>query len=308
MDQNNLGLIIKDLRIKKNLSQDKLCDGICSKSQLFRIEKGKHLPSILIVQQLSIKLGEDINKYLLFSNCSNPIYFSLFFTNLETLRLKRCYSKILLAISELETSNEYTIDINLPSIKQLILWYKGTASSNINETLTSIDYYIDILKLTVSFSDLNEIFDKILTTNEIRIIHSIAATYCRLNKFSTAKNILTSLINNIKSYTDINELSLMPEIFYNLSKLLLIEKEYTDSLTYASQGIDFCINNNFSSILADLFYVKGKCYEELNDIENALINFNKFICLYDILGHDKFSIQCKNKLISSYYDKIITFI
>lgn len=305
MEQNNVGLIIKELRIKKKISQEQLANGICSKSQLFRIEKGRHFPSIFILQQLSDKLGEDITKYLMFSNCTNPIYFSLFFNNLEVLRLKRDYAKILSTIDELEHYTEYANDINIPCIKQLLYWYKGTAVSNTSENFISLDYYIDLLKLTLSFSDLDEIFDEILTLNEIRIIHSIATTYCRLEEFSYAKNTLISLVNNIKTYTNINDLLLIPEIFYNLSKLLFNQEEYSEALIYANSGIKFCIHNNFSCVLADLFYISGKCYESLNDLTNALLNFNKFICLYDILGHDKFSLDCKNTLITKYGNDII---
>ena len=305
MEQNNIGLIIKELRLKKNLTQNQLAFGICSTNQLYRIEKGKHYPSTLILQQLSSKLGEDITKYIMFSCCSNPLYFSKLFRTLEELRLKRNYTEILNLISDIQNDSNYYSDINLPIIKQLLGWYKGVSISNISTNNISVDYYINLLKLTTSFNNINQMFNCILSINEIKIIHSIAATYCREKKYEIAKNILISLIDNIITYNISSDLCLMPEIYYNLSKLLFIEKNYNESISFANKGIEFCINNNFSRILADLFYVLGQCYEQLGEIDTALKNYNKFICLYDILGHDKFSLICKENLLNKYGNNIL---
>jgi transcriptional regulator with XRE-family HTH domain len=306
MEQNNIGLIIKELRLKKKITQETLASGICSTSQLYRIEKGKHFPSIFLLQQISEKLGEDITKYIMFSNCKNPVYFSIFFDRLEHLRLKRKYKKILSLISEVEDTTEYNYDINLPSIKQLLGWYKGVSKSNMKNCNISVDYYINLLKLTTSFCDIDELFNGILSINEIKIIHSIVATYCRSGEYSIAKNILISLIRNIRSFNNDLEISLMPEIYYNLSKLLYIEKDYKNAIRYANSGIKVCINNDFSRVLADLFYVLGQCYERLGEMANSFKNFSKFICLYDILGHDEFSSECKYDLIKKYGTCITT--
>ena len=305
MEQNNLGLIIKDLRIKKKLTREELSSGICSISQLYRIEKGKHFPSTLLLQQLSEKLGEDITKYIMFSCCSNPLYFSNLFHKLEILRLKRNYDKILNIISDIQNDSNYCCDINITVIKQLLGWYEGVAVSNINTNNISVDYYINLLKLTTSFNNINEVFNCILSINEIKIIHSIAATYCRQEKYKIAKDILLSLIHNMNAFNISSDLHLAPEIYYNLSKLLFIEGNYTESILYANKGVLFCINNNFSKVLADLFYILGQCYENLDEIDKSLVNYNKFICLYDIFGHDKFSLTCKQNLINKYGKSIL---
>lgn len=304
MEQSNIGLIIKDLRVKKNLTQEELSFGVCSISQLYRIEKGKHIPSTLILQQLSEKLGEDITKYIFFSNCKNPIYFSMFFEKLEKLRLKRDYKKILSLIYYLEINQEFNYDINLPNIKQLLGWYIGVSKSNINKSKISVEYYFNLLKLTNTFNDIYEIFNNILSINDIKIIHSIAATYCRTEDFKTAKNILFLLIENINKFYISSEISLMPEIYYNLAKLLYLEKNYSKSLLYSNKGIKICIQNNFLCVLADLFYISGKCYESLKEMDKSFKNFSKFICLYDTLGHDKFSLKCKHDLIKKYNNNI----
>ena len=60
MEFNDLGITIKELRIK-NISQSELCYGICSQSQISKIEKGMIYPSSILLYQLSERLGIDPN-------------------------------------------------------------------------------------------------------------------------------------------------------------------------------------------------------------------------------------------------------
>ena len=60
MEFNDLGITIKELRIK-NISQSELCHGICSQSQISKIEKGMIYPSSILLYQLSERLGIDPN-------------------------------------------------------------------------------------------------------------------------------------------------------------------------------------------------------------------------------------------------------
>ncbi len=54
-------LPLKNLELKKNISQSELCHGICSQSQISKIEKGMIYPSSILLYQLSERLGIDPN-------------------------------------------------------------------------------------------------------------------------------------------------------------------------------------------------------------------------------------------------------
>lgn len=61
--ENNItiGEIIKYYRLQKNLSQEKLAQGICDRKYISHIELGKQIPTLDVVNQLSERLG--INLY-----------------------------------------------------------------------------------------------------------------------------------------------------------------------------------------------------------------------------------------------------
>ena len=73
MEFYNLGIIIKELR-KKNMSQSELCHGICSQSQISKIEKGIIYPSSILLYQLSERLGIDPNYIFALTKIKNKIY------------------------------------------------------------------------------------------------------------------------------------------------------------------------------------------------------------------------------------------
>jgi transcriptional regulator with XRE-family HTH domain len=56
-------IVIKELRKIKGLTQDELCEGICSISELSRIERGLRRPAWFTFEKLLQRLGEDPHKY-----------------------------------------------------------------------------------------------------------------------------------------------------------------------------------------------------------------------------------------------------
>ena len=60
----SFGKQIKQLRIEKNLTQKELAKGVCSQAELSKIENGKIMPTIDLVQRLSQKLHISMVKSL----------------------------------------------------------------------------------------------------------------------------------------------------------------------------------------------------------------------------------------------------
>ena len=68
-----LVLLLKNLE-RKNMSQSELCHGICSQSQISKIEKGIIYPSSILLYQLSERLGIDPNYIFALTKIKNKIY------------------------------------------------------------------------------------------------------------------------------------------------------------------------------------------------------------------------------------------
>lgn len=57
MDYYQIGLILKEFRIRHNISQEELCFGLCATSTLSRIENGRVLPSRGLLETLFRRMG-----------------------------------------------------------------------------------------------------------------------------------------------------------------------------------------------------------------------------------------------------------
>lgn len=57
------GVILKRCREQKNLSQQRVCDGICDVSTLARIENGKSVPNNYTFQCLMERLGNEAHVF-----------------------------------------------------------------------------------------------------------------------------------------------------------------------------------------------------------------------------------------------------
>ena len=63
MNYEHFGNLLQELRLKYNMSREKLAQNICTPKQIYRIEKGDSEPSIYLLHQLSIKFNLDLNEY-----------------------------------------------------------------------------------------------------------------------------------------------------------------------------------------------------------------------------------------------------
>ena len=73
MEYEHFGILLQELRIKYNMSREKLAQNICTPKQIYRIEKGVSEPSIYILHQLSIKFNLDLNEYYKMHFTSNTL-------------------------------------------------------------------------------------------------------------------------------------------------------------------------------------------------------------------------------------------
>lgn len=70
---NNIGKVIRTLRMQQKLSQSELAKGICTAKYLYLIEKGDRTPSNEVMGALSRKLGEDLFEFYDYLSYEDPI-------------------------------------------------------------------------------------------------------------------------------------------------------------------------------------------------------------------------------------------
>jgi len=68
-----IGKVVKEFRIKRNLSRNDLAAGICSEKFLYLIEKNDRTPSADVLRLFSNRLGVNLFEYYEYVDCKEPI-------------------------------------------------------------------------------------------------------------------------------------------------------------------------------------------------------------------------------------------
>ncbi|PEM37696.1 helix-turn-helix domain-containing protein, partial [Bacillus wiedmannii] len=186
MEFYDLGITIKELRMKKNISQSELCHGICSQSQISKIEKGVIYPSSILLYQLSERLGIDPNN--IFALTQNKKF--KYIENVKCV-MKDCirqhqYKELYEIVTKEKNLNNFRIKED----KQFLIWHEAIAIYRVNNSIkTALTLLNNALKITVTNIDF-------LTEREIDIMQTMAIFHAENKEYKESINILKRCLNN----------------------------------------------------------------------------------------------------------------
>lgn len=295
--QNYFGNIIKKIREEKNITQEYLAEGICSKRQLIRIEKNQSNPTAYVLSNISKKLGNELYDFFPYSIDPNGYFIKRSLDEIMTYYYKfehqKCYDLIANNKDLQNSENAY--------VKQKIGWIIGSLDNyiDINETINE-EYYLDLLKLTKSFSSYPELLKMELNLQEHNIINSIIVMYLMRKEFVQAEYLLKQAIQNFERNHGSNHHPIYSKYHYNISRLFLIQKRYEEALEYSKTGIDYCKRNMNMSYLADLYNIHGRALFESGDEKQGRQHIVNYIHLRKILKPDIDYNETINDLIEHY--------
>lgn len=265
MKAYNIGLFIKKKREEQHIRQEDLCRGICDKSTLSRIERGKQEPSSGILGVLLQRLGinEDQLAVLL-----GPKDFEISDLQKEIVALnsQKEYEKATEKIRRLEQLVEPTDKIT----QQFILRCKALAYFPRNYP-ASRDLLLQALSLTLPDFDFDHISDYLLGIEEIKILNQLANSYSEEGNRRFAIHIYHQLFEDFhkRLFNIESTISLFTMLAYNYSRLLGLERRYEECIEIATLGQDICIRHNRCQYLGGLLLNIGYALHELGRDEES---------------------------------------
>lgn len=189
------GTLIRELRIEQNISQQTLCQGLCSKSKLSKIENGTLQPDIALAQSLLQRLG-----------ISDSIF--TFYGNAHEAQLQH----LLHLLTNTRASETYKIQVltqemlNLCSSKDTFyIQYATYRNANcLPDNNTNADTLYHALCLTLNNFDINTLNQYRLSWLELTILNNYCNTYCNT---SPTKGIL--FLYKLLEYFDSSSLDIL---------------------------------------------------------------------------------------------------
>lgn len=167
-----LGDLIRELRTEQKLSQAMLCQGLCRKSKLSKIENNTLQPEIILSQTLLQRLGISDLVFTFYGNEKEHA--------LQNLNDKLCKTRVY------ETDNIQHLIANIKALcnesdfiyLQYAKFHESVFQKNFSMRITVLN---DALHLTLPNFSFRQIFNYRFSQLELSILNKLCATYTRTN-------------------------------------------------------------------------------------------------------------------------------
>ncbi len=289
MEFNDLGIIIKELRMKKNISQSELCHGICSQSQISKIEKGMIYPSSILLYQLSERLGIDPNNiFALTQNKRLKYVENVKYVIKDCLKQKQ-YKELYEIVKKEKNLNNF----QTKEEKQFLIWHEAIAIFMVDRSIkTALDLLNNALKLTLTNFDF-------LSEREIDIMQTMAIFYAENKNYEKGINILKRCLTNFNKLDFPRDKEIKLKIMLNLAKCLDSIYQHEEAIKYLDKGIKLAINLNTLYLLGELFYLKGQYLLKIkqHNVEEVVYNWKKALFIFELTEKEYYTKTLPDELI-----------
>ncbi|MCU4983009.1 helix-turn-helix domain-containing protein [Bacillus thuringiensis] len=289
MEFNDLGITIKELRIKKNISQSELCHGICSQSQISKIEKGMIYPSSILLYQLSERLGIDPNNIFALTQNKRLKYIENVKYVIKDCLKQKQYKELYEIVKKEKNLNNF----QTKEEKQFLIWHEAIAIFIVDKSLkTALDFLNNALKLTLTNSDF-------LSEREIDIMQTMAIFYAENKEYEKSINILKRCLSNFNKLDFPRDKEIKLKIMLNLAKSLDFTYQHEEAIKYIDKGIKLAINLNTLYLLGELFYLKGQFLLKIkqHNVEDVIYNWKKALFIFELTEKEYYTKMLPDELI-----------
>lgn len=284
MGMYRLGDIIRMNRRALSITQEQLCDGICSVETLSRMETGKQNPGRDTYELLMERMGRIRERaYSMLSISDIKVLDQM--NQLEDFIKLYDFEKAEAILLELKKNlGDSILDKQFLIRVESIINYRRHRI-NTNEFLKELKKAIG---LTIPLYGSVSLSKWPLSINETRLLINISTAYAESGNHQKAISILEEANHAmLQSYMDKQQrVDLQVIIINNLSKWYGIIGQYSKAMKTSKEGVDICKKYNLGNVLPILLYNITWNIERL--IDKGLLN----------TGHNK---ECIKYLKQAYY-------
>jgi len=235
------GELLNDFRLDADLTYDSLCEGICGKTTLENIIKGKQQGSPMVLEALMQRLGRDIDKYINTFLGEEEFYNKQKRDKANALIANKKFAEGEKLINELAADKTFAQRIGEQFIKLSRVIINERHLSNDPAHLEEL---LDVVRVTNKKFDLRQVATTRLTYYEIVAVNMIAIYLCN-NEKSRHKGLqlYDDLIASMDKYyvDDAAKMRMYTTVLNNYTTTLETVGQYDDALPIIDAGEVFSI-------------------------------------------------------------------
>ncbi len=292
MKEFKFGTYIKKRRKELGISQEDLCEGLCSVSTLSRLENNQQTPSRSLARQLLERLGLPKNRFIALWDqesistealvreirCDMIHYFRV--QNEERVNLQETIREKLMELEEIVNPDDKSAQQFLLAHQALLSSAKGTSGYR-----KKLDMQLKAIRLTCPTFDPDNFRHGHYSTDEIRLINQIARTYYDVGNKKESIDIYYQLIWNIEKNN--KELAGYASQFclvsHNYAIVLALEKRYSDAKDISEQGRKTCLEYGRLQYLPGFLAIQAECFFFLGNKEKSKKLYQQAYYMYEAL-------------------------
>lgn len=286
------GKIIKELRKEQKLSQSTLCEGLCTKSMLSKIENNQLNPGIILSVALLQRLGLSDTYFSLFGNQDETRFFDI-------LNLSYSLGDLCKDNPDLfEEFKEIKEKFNQPYADQA---YELILIKHSPKTADNYESALKAMRITHPDFDFNNILNYRFTDIEYDLI--INMVNC-INQ-TPYSSFMISYMQQFLRYKDTVpskiglELNFYPLLFYFQHDFLYKNKLFS-TMDYLFNSMDFSVFNNSPRIWGQFLYYHCQAQGELGKKDQAKLYGEYAFSLLSIFGFSKWTDELKESFMKDF--------
>lgn len=270
MGKYRLGHIIRMTRKSLLLTQEQLCEDICSVETLSRIENGKQNPSKDIYELLMGRMGRNRERALSLISISGYMI-------LEKIKQFEDYMEIYeFKNAELILNEIKNIIGNTTLDKQFIIMADTIINFRLNR-ITAKEFLVNLesaILLTIPQYSTISLSGWPLNYNEVELLLNISSAYANDGNYDKAIEVLEGINNIMKlKYMDDQQRSrLQVKVLTNLSKWYGLIGNYEKAIITAEEGVLICKKYKLGNVVPNLIY--GIAWNKEQLIEKGILPFD----------------------------------
>lgn len=286
MTPKHLGKIVLQRREQLGVSQQVVCEGLCTAMTLSRFEKGRQTLSRDCVMAILQRLGLPDDQYYaqltrretrlvllrkeILTCCGQ-------FEQASESSLQQTYTKAWKKLRELESYIKKSDCIN----QQFILGVKATLGTIVGPYSfeEQREMLIKSLQLTSPRFSLDAIDNCLYSTNEVAIINKIAVSYSRNGQRRKAIDIYNQLIKFLQKRVPSH--SYLPLIAHNYAQYLGFENRLEESLEISELGRQLCVQKGQYYLLPRFLHIEAIIYHAMGEIDRSKDRYRSAYYIYE---------------------------
>lgn len=266
------GEMLKERRTELGLTQESVCDGLCSPVTMSRIENGTQNPSKSTLTALLQRLGlPGESCYALVSGKEAEM--DRLQTEITSCNVREDPQA---GLEKLERLDELNNDRD-PIVKQFVLRARAILGRKEGDAIVpytpqeELELLEQAIRLTVPKFDGKNLSRRLYSTGEIKLLNQMAITYYNAGEKETALEFYRQLLALCEG--DFEESrkkeGIMTLIAGNYTRLLCLERRFEEALGVANKGIKVCREYGQGWMLPHLLSYVAESYCFLGNVEKS---------------------------------------